>query len=338
MFADILPRLLERRDLSEAEAEAVFEEVMEGRLSPVQIAALLVALRTKGETVAEITGAARAMRARATRVELDGVEAVDTCGTGGDGSHTFNISTTAAFVVAGAGLPVAKHGNRGVSSRCGSADVLAALGVNLELPPERMAACVREVGLGFLFAPLLHRAMRHAAPVRGELKVRTIFNLLGPLTNPAGVPFQVMGVFSGRWVEPVGQVLARLGCRHAFVVHGEDGLDEATVAGKTYYAEVVGGEVRPGVLTPEAVGLPRHPASALVGGDPEANAEICRRVLAGEAGPHRDVVLLNAALALVAGERAATLEEGVAQAAEAIDSGRAASVLERLVAFTREAG
>ncbi len=335
MFEDLFPRLLERRDLTADEAETLFTEVMDGLLSPVQIAALLVALRTKGENVAEITGAARAVRAHATRVAIGEIEAVDTCGTGGDGSHTFNISTTAAFVVAGAGLPVAKHGNRGVSSRCGSADVLAALGVNLDISPEQMAACVREVGLGFLFAPLLHQAMRHAGPVRAELKTRTIFNLLGPLTNPAGVPFQVMGVFSGRWVEPVGRVLAQLGCRHAFVVHGEDGLDEATVSGKTYYAEVRGGEVHPGVLTPESVGLSSHPASTLVGGSPEENAEITRRVLAGESGPHRDVVLLNAALALVAGERAAGLEEGVARAAESIDRGAATAVLERLVSFTQ---
>ncbi len=335
MFEEVLPRLLERRDLSAAEAEAVFTEVMEGALTPVQIAALLVALRTKGENVAEITGAARAMRAHATRVEIGDLAAVDTCGTGGDGAHTFNISTTAAFVVAGAGLPVAKHGNKGVSSKCGSADVLAALGVNLDLQPEQMAACVKEVGLGFLFAPLLHKAMRFAGPVRAELAARTIFNLLGPLTNPAGVPFQVVGVFSGRWVEPVGRVLAELGCEHAFVVHGEDGLDEATVNGKTYFAEVKGGEVRPGVITPEAVGLSTHAASALVGGGPEENAEITRRVLAGEAGPHRDVVVLNAALALVAGERAESVEAGVAQAAEAIDSGAAAQVLERLIAFTQ---
>jgi len=335
MFEEVLPRLLERRDLTAAEAEAVFTEVMDGALTAVQIAALLVALRAKGENVAEITGAARAMRAHATRVEIGDIDAVDTCGTGGDGAHTFNISTTAAFVVAGAGLPVAKHGNKGVSSKCGSADVLTALGVNLDLAPEQMAACVREVGLGFLFAPLLHKAMRFAGPVRAELKARTIFNLLGPLTNPAGVGFQVMGVFSGRWVEPVGRVLAELGCRHAFVVHGEDGLDEATVSGKTYYAEVKGREVRPGVITPEAVGLATHAAATLVGGGPAENAEITRRVLAGEPGPHRDVVLLNAALALVAGERAETIEAGIGRAAEAIDTGAAAQVLERLVAFSQ---
>ncbi|NCO58614.1 MAG: anthranilate phosphoribosyltransferase [Nitrospirae bacterium CG18_big_fil_WC_8_21_14_2_50_70_55] len=335
MFQEILPRLLDRRDLTVAEAEAVFTEVMDGALTPVQIGALLVALRTKGETVAEITGAARAMRGHATRVELGDCVAVDTCGTGGDGAHTFNISTTAAFVVAGAGLPVAKHGNKGVSSKCGSADLLTALGVRLDLTPERMAACVREVGLGFLFAPLLHQAMRYAGPVRAELKTRTIFNLLGPLTNPAGVPFQVVGVFAGRWVEPVGRVLAELGCRHAFVVHGDDGLDEATVTGKTYYAEVKGGTVHPGVITPEAVGLASHPASTLVGGDPAANAAITRQVLAGAVGAQRDVVLLNAALALVAGGRAATITAGIAQAAAAIDSGAAATVLERLVAFTQ---
>jgi anthranilate phosphoribosyltransferase len=334
MFEEILPRLLQRRDLTAAEAEAIFLEVMAGALSPVQIAALLVALRTKGENVDEITGAARAMRRHALTVDLDGLAAVDTCGTGGDRSHTFNISTTAAFVVAGAGLPVAKHGNKGVSSKCGSADVLQALGVNLDLTPERMAACVREVGLGFLFAPLLHTAMRHAAPVRAELRTRTIFNLLGPLTNPARVPFQVIGVFDGTWVEPVGRVLSHLGCRHAFVVHGGDGIDEATLTDRTYFAEVVGGRVSPGVITPEAVGLPRYRPEDLKGGEPTENAAILREVLTGEHGPHRDVVLLNAALALVAGEQAGDIKEGIGQATESIDSGRAATVLERLVEFT----
>jgi len=334
MFEEILPRLLQRRDLSAGEAEAVFLEVMGGQLSPVQIAALLVALRTKGETVDEITGAARAMRSNALQVELDGLEAVDTCGTGGDRSHTFNISTTAAFVVAGAGLPVAKHGNKGVSSKCGSADVLQALGVNLDLTPEQMATCVREVGLGFLFAPLLHKAMKHAAPVRAELRTRTIFNLLGPLTNPARVPYQVIGVFDGGWVEPVGRVLAHLGCRHAFVVHGGDGIDEATLTDRTYVAEVANGQVAARVLTPEGVGLPRYRPEDLKGGEPAENAAILRAVLAGERGPHRDVVLLNAALALVAGERAADIPTGIAQAAESIDSDRAITVLERLVEFT----
>jgi anthranilate phosphoribosyltransferase len=332
-----IARLAERRDLSEAEMGAVIEHVLAGEVPPALLGALLVGLRVKGETVDELTGAARALRAHA--VEIPGVppDAVDTCGTGGDGGSTLNVSTAAALVVAGAGVPVAKHGNRAVSGAVGGADVLEALGVGIELPPAALGACLREVGFAFLFAPALQPALRHAALVRRELGVRTIFNLLGPLASPARVRRQVVGVFERRWVEPVAEVLARLGCERAWVVHGAGGLDELSLAGESWVAEVGGGAVRTRTVRAAEAGLAQAPVDALRVASAEESAARIRGVLGGERGPGRDVVCLNAAAALVVAGAAPDLAGGAARAAAALDSGAAARVLDRLVAFTRSA-
>jgi anthranilate phosphoribosyltransferase len=311
-------------------------EIADGGATPAQVGAFLAALRLKGETVDEITGAAEVMRARADRVRVEHPIFVDTCGTGGDGQHTFNISTAAALVVAGAGLPVAKHGNRSVSSRCGSADVLAELGVDVEAPKEVVERCIREVGIGFLFAPRLHPAFKAVAGIRRELGVRTVFNLLGPLANPAGARRQVMGVYEARWVPVIAGVLAALGAEHAFVVHGE-GLDEIAVTGMTHVCEVKGGSVERFSMVPEDIGLGRWERAAIAGGDPPENARILREVLAGRKGAPRDAVLANAAAALVAGDAAPDLRTGVGLAAASIDRGAAAEKLSRLVAVSRGA-
>jgi anthranilate phosphoribosyltransferase len=322
--------------LSRQEAETAMEEILSGRAGEDSIVALLAALRTKGETVEELVGFARAMRRHATPIFSDASRPdellVDTCGTGGDASGTFNISTTAAFVAAGAGARVAKHGNRSISSKCGSADVLEALGISLDVSPERVGAAINEIGIGFLFAPALHTAMRHAMPARRRLG-RTVFNLLGPLTNPAGARAQVAGVFSAEVVEKVANVLAELGVERAFVVHG-GGLDEISLAGETKVGEVRGGAVRVYEVTPEDFGLDRAPISAISGGDAAHNAELLRAILAGEPGPRRDIVIANAAAALVAAGRAADFLEGARLAAESIDSGAAPKKLDALVAFT----
>jgi len=331
---EFILKLLEREDLSEAEAERAMDIIMSGEATPAQIGAFMTALRMKGETIAEITGCARAMRRKATPVRAQQPLLVDTCGTGGDGAGTFNISTTVAFVVAGAGLPVAKHGNRSVSSSSGSADVLEALGVNINLGPEDIARCIDEVGIGFLFAPALHGAMRHAAGPRRELGVRTIFNLLGPLTNPAGAAAQVLGVFAAGLTEPMAAALGRLGSRRAFVVYGLDGLDEISISGPTRVSELGPGGVRTYQIEPEQFGIARAPREAIRGGRARENAAITLEVLRGERGPRRDVVLINAAAALVAGGMAADIEEGLARARESIDSGRAMEKLERLRRFT----
>lgn len=326
--------LLEGRNLTQPEAEAVMEQIMAGRATPAQIGGFLIALRLKGETADEVTGLARAMRRNAVSVHSRQPLLVDTCGTGGDGVGTFNISTTTAFVVAGAGLAVAKHGNRSVSSRCGSADVLQALGVNLELSPEEVATCIDEVGIGFLYAPLLHPAMRHAIGPRREMGVRTVFNLLGPLTNPAGAQVQVVGVYDANLTEMMAQALGSLGCKAAFVVHGADGLDELSTTGLNRVSQLRDGQVHTFTLDPLELGLPRATLSDLKGGDGEENAAILRAVLAGRPGPQRDVVLLNAASVLVAGGVAVNLGEGVSMAAQSIDSGAAMDKLEALIAFT----
>ena len=322
--------------LSRQEAETAMEEILSGRAGEDSIVALLAALRTKGETVEELVGFARAMRRHATPIFSDASRPdellVDTCGTGGDASGTFNISTTAAFVAAGAGVRVAKHGNRSISSKCGSADVLEALGISLDVSPERVGEAIREIGIGFLFAPALHTAMRHAMPARRRLG-RTAFNLLGPLTNPAGARAQVAGVFSAEVVEKVASVLAELGVDRAFVVHG-GGLDEISLAGETKVGEVRGGAVRVYEVTPEDFGLGRAPISAISGGDAAHNAELLRAILAGEPGPRRDIVIANAAAALVAAGRAVDFLEGARFAAESIDSGAARRKLEALIAFT----
>ncbi len=333
MIQQAVAKLIERQDLTRAEMVQVMDEIAEGAATPAQAGALLVALRLKGETVDEITGAAEVMRARVDRVRVDREVFVDTCGTGGDGRHTFNISTAAAFAVAGAGVCVAKHGNRAVSSKAGSADVLAALGVNVDAAKDVAERAIAEIGIGFLFAPRLHPAFKAVAGIRRELGVRTIFNLLGPLANPAGARHQVMGVYEARWVPVLGGVLAALGARHAFVVHGE-GLDEITVTGMTHVCEVKEGRVERYSMLPEDLGLPRHELSALAGGDAVENARILRDVLDGQKGAPRDAVLANAAAALVAAGAARDLRHGVQVAAQSIDRGAAREKLHQLAALT----
>jgi anthranilate phosphoribosyltransferase len=329
MIAQAIAKLVDRHDLTRAETVAVMNEIADGGATPAQVGAFLAALRIKGETVDEIAGAAEVMRARADRVHVGRDVFVDTCGTGGDGSNTFNISTTSAFVVAGAGVCVAKHGNRSVSSRCGSADVLAALGVNVDATKETVERSIAECGIGFLFAPKLHPAFKAVAGIRRELGIRSVFNLLGPLANPAGARRQVMGVYEPRWVPVLGGVLAALGAEHAFVVHGE-GLDEIAVTGMTHVAEVKDGAVDRYAMLPEDLGLKRWDRSEIAGGDAERNAAILRDVLGGQQGAPRDAALANAAAALVAAEAARDLREGVRLAAESIDRGAAQDKLERL--------
>jgi anthranilate phosphoribosyltransferase len=316
--------------LSQEEAAEAFDLVMSGAATQAQIGALVIGLRVRGETVDEIAGAARAMRAKVLTVRAP-EGAIDTCGTGGDGKGTFNISTCAAFVVAGAGVPVAKHGNRAISSRSGSADVLKELGVNIEASTETISRCIAECGLGFMFAPAHHAAMRHVAQVRSELGTRTIFNLLGPLANPAGAKYQVVGVFGKEWVEPIAQVLALLGTIRAWVVHGSDGLDELTTTGISDVAVVDAGQVSTFRISPRNAGLPDARPEDLTGGNAVENAAHIRAVLGGLKGPLRDIVLLNAAAALLVAGKANTLREGVALASESIDSGKALAVLEALV-------
>ena len=332
------------QSLSREEAREVMGEILHGKCSDAQIAALLVGLHMKGETVEEIVGFAEAIRAAATplspddtALDVSGTERealVDTCGTGGDASGTFNISTATALTVAGAGVHVAKHGNRGISSKCGSADVVEALGVNLNLLPARMAECLREVGIAFLFAPAMHSAMKYVQPARRELRLRTVFNLLGPLTNPAKASAQVVGVYDAGLVEKLAQALNMLGLQRALVVHGEDGLDEITITGPTRIGEVRDGWVKVYEVTPEQFGLKRAPITEISGGDVKENAEIIRRILGGERSARRDVVLLNAAAALVAAGHANSIEEAMPRAAKSIDSGEAKQKLEKLVEFT----
>lgn len=328
-----LERWLAREDLSGPEVEHLFGQLMDGALDEAMKAGLLVALSAKGEAPHEIAGAARAMRARVRRVEHGREGVVDTCGTGGDGKGTFNVSTAAAVVAAAAGAPVAKHGNRAVSSRSGSADLLAALGVEVEVEPEQAARLLEQVGLAFLFAPRLHPAMREVMPVRRALGVRTVFNLLGPLTNPAGAERQLLGVFSRARVLPVAQVLAELGCRHALVVHGSDGLDELTTTGPTFVAEVRGTRVETYDVAPEEVGLVRVRLEAIAGGSPEENARVAERLFAGAAGPIADIVALNAGAALFVAGLAPDLAAAVERAREALGSGAAAAKLEELRSF-----
>lgn len=330
MIKDAVSKVARGEDLTEEEMVSVMKEVMSGGASPAQIGAFITALRMKGETVAEITGAARVMREKATKIEVSDDLVVDTCGTGGDESMTFNISTAAAFVVAGCGITVAKHGNKSVSSKSGSADVLRALGVNIEAEVSNVEECLKEVGIGFLFAPLLHGAMKYAAPVRREIGIRTIFNILGPLTNPAGARYQVLGVYDPILTDLLGKVLANLGSTHAFIVHGEDGLDEITLTDETRVTELKDGEIKTYHLKPEDFGVQRCNAAELKGGGPDENAKIILEVLSGKDGPKRDVVLLNSSAAIVATGKARSLEEGVAIARGSIDSGEALKKLEAL--------
>lgn len=322
--------------LSEAEAERAFDILMSGDATPAQMGGFLMALRVRGETVEEITGAARAMRAKALQLHAP-AGAIDTCGTGGDGSGTFNISTAAAIVVAGCGVPVAKHGNRAASSRSGSADVLAALGVNIEADMALVQRSLEEIGLGFLMAPRHHGAMRNVGPTRVELGTRTIFNLLGPLSNPAGAKRQLLGVFDRRWLEPLALVLGRLGSERAWVVHGSDGLDELTITGPSQVAELRDGSVSTFAIRPADAGLAEGAPQALQGSDPATNAAAITALLRGAPGPFRDIVVLNSAAALVVAGKASDLLAGAALAQRAIDDGKARTVLERLVAMTNTA-
>ncbi len=346
IIAETVRALVDRKDLTRIEAAAAMEAIMSGAATNAQIAAFLTALRMKGETVEELIGFAQVMRQKAVKVRTRAILVVgatgtdremliDTAGTGGDASGTFNVSTATAFVVAGAGLKVAKHGNRSVSSLCGSADVVETLGINIELSAAKVARCVDEVGIGFLYAPLLHTAMKHVMAARREMGIRTVFNMLGPLTNPAGANAQVIGVYSGALTEPLARVLAELGTLRALVVHGDDGLDEISNTGSSHICEVHEGVVRSSTVRPEDFGLPRASIQDLRGGDRKENAEIIRLVLAGEAGPRRDIVLMNAAAALVVGGKARDFKEGVALSAQSIDSGAAAASLAGLIALSQ---
>jgi anthranilate phosphoribosyltransferase len=331
-FKPLLARLADGATLTEDDAEAFFAACLRGEPTPAQVAAALTAMRLRGETVGEIAAGARAMRRAASMLEVP-YPTIDVCGTGGDGQHTLNISTAVGFVAAGGGLKVAKHGNRALSSKSGAADVLAALGVNIDPTREQQREALDEAGIAFLFAPAHHGAMKHVGPVRAELGFRTVFNLLGPLANPAGAKRQVVGVFSSRWIEPMARVLGALGGERAWVVHGA-GMDELTTTGETEVAELKDGQVRLFTISPEAVGLPRATIDDLRGGDPAFNAAALIRLLEGAAGPYRDMVLLNAAAAFLVAEKVETLREGIALGADVIDDGRAKAALQALVAAT----
>lgn len=335
MFATLLEKLAERHDLSVEDAEAAMAEVMEGRATAAQIAGLLLALRLKGERPAELVGFARTMRAHAVTLSAPAGPVFDTCGTGGDGTGTFNISSVVALVLAGCGVAVAKHGNRSVSSRCGSADLYEALGVDVLASPERVEGCLRTAGIAFFFAPTFHPSMKHAAPARRELGVRTAFNLLGPLTNPAGAMRQLVGVPRPEMTELMARALAMLGSERAWVVHGADGLDEISTCGYTKVSESRGGMLKTFYLHPADFGLQKTGLDALAGGDAAANAGIARFVLGGGRGPARDVVVLNAGAALLVAGRCASIRDGMDHAARALDSGRAARALDRMAAASR---
>ena len=340
-----ISKVVEGQHLDRSEAESLMDEIMNGKATDAQIASFLTALRMKGETVDELIGFAKAVRAKASPIRPRFPEAsagtgreviVDTCGTGGDAKGTFNISTAVAFVVAGAGVRVAKHGNRSVSSVCGSADVIEALGISLDLTADAIAQCIEEAGIGFLYAPFLHGAMRYVVHARREMKIRTVFNLLGPICNPAQANAQVLGVYNENLTEIMAQVLCELGTDRAFVVHGSDGLDEITVCGESKISEVRNGEVHTYYVTPEDFGIERAPISEILGGDAMRNAEIIRDILSGGGDTKRDIVLLNAAAGLVAGSKAENLPEGMQLARESIDSGKAADCLQKLIKVTQE--
>ena len=334
MIREIIDILVDGKSMNMEQASNVMDEIMEGRTTPGQLGAFLIALRLKGETPEEIAAMASVMARKSLRIELD-EPIVDTCGTGGDGTGTFNISTVSAFVAAGAGLKVAKHGSRAYSSNSGSADVIEALGINLEAGPHAVKQCIQEVGIGFLFAPTFHPAMRHAVPVRREIGIRTIFNMLGPLTNPTGAKHQLLGVADQSHGEKMIQVLRLLGSQHSLVVHGEDGLDEMTLGAKTRVWELCGNAVKSYTISPSDFGLPSVPLQQLSGGSPEDNAFLLRRILMGEKGPHRDIVLLNTAGVLMVGGKTQDLEDGLTMAAEAIDNGEALLKLEALIELSQ---
>ena len=332
----ILAKLPDGIDLTEKEAEEAMREIMHGNATEAQIAAYLMGLRMKGETIEEITGSVRAMRDLAVRVPVSDPQVVDTCGTGGDKRQTFNISTAAAFVVAGAGITVAKHGNRSVSSRSGSADVLSALGVNIDLPPQQVGDCINEVGIGFLFAPLYHGAMKHCAKPRAEMGIRTLMNILGPLANPAGATIQVLGVYDAMLTDKLAQVLIRLGTQHCFVLHGMDGLDEISLTSPTTIAEGKKGRVASYAVRPEDFGLKPVSSKELLGGTPQENANIILNILRGGGGPKRDIVLMNAAPAFVACQKAISLKAAFDEAGRILDSGAPYEKLEKLILYTKD--
>lgn len=349
MIKEAIAKAIRREDLTQGEMEQAMEEIMTGQATPAQIGAFLTALRMKGETVDEIAGAARVMRAKATRIDVSNhllnidrdeinVEdetVLDTCGTGGDGTNTFNISTATALVAAGAGVRVAKHGNRAVSSVCGSADVLECLGVRLDIPPDAVASCIRDLGIGFLYAPLFHGAMKHAAAPRRELGIRTIFNLLGPLTNPAGATVQILGVYDQALTDKMARVLGKLGSREAFVVCGEGTFDEISICGPTRVSHLKDGVVKSFEVVPEDFGFTRSPAEAIRGGDARENARIIRQLLDGERGPRRDIVLMNAAAAFMVAGLDGNLKAGIERAAGSIDAGHAREKLNALIQYTQ---
>jgi len=330
MIRKALKKVTDGKDLPESEMEEVMSQIMNGEVEPALLGAFLTGLRMKGESTQEIAGAAKVMREKAEKVLVSAEKVLDTCGTGGDGADTFNISTASAFVAAGAGITVAKHGNKAVSSRSGSADVLAKLGVNVQASKATVEKCIQEVGIGFLFAPLLHPAMKNAVAVRKALGIRTIFNVLGPLTNPAGAQYQVIGVYDPRWLVPFAEVLKDLGSKRAFIVHGYDGLDEIALTSKSHVAELSDGQISTYDIEPERFGLEKCHLEDLKGGDPDTNAQLIRRLLDGEKGPKRNVVLLNAA-AGIAAVKGLSLEEGLKEAEKSIDSGSAKKKLELLV-------
>ena len=332
-FKSIIGKVATGATLSRDESASAFDAMMSGEATPSQMGALLMGLRVRGETVDEITGAVAAMRDKMLTVTAP-ADAVDVVGTGGDGSGSVNVSTCASFIVAGCGVTVAKHGNRALSSRSGAADVLASLGVKIDITPEQVGRCIADAGIGFMFAPTHHPAMKNVGPTRVELATRTIFNLLGPLSNPAGVKRQMVGVFSRQWVQPLAQVLKNLGSESAWVVHGSDGLDEITISGPTFVAALEGGEIKTFEITPEEAGLTRAAPESLKGGDANANAAALKAVLLGTPGPYRDVALLNAAAALIIAGRASNLKDAVALGAQSIDSGAAAARLSKLIAVS----
>ena len=344
-ITEAIKKTVDRTSLTVEEAEAVLEQIMNGEATDAQIASLLTALRMKGETADELTGFARVMRRKAASVRprslvsaaMGGTERealIDTCGTGGDVSGSFNVSTATAFVVAGCGVRVAKHGNRSVSSRCGSADVVEALGVKIELPADRIARSIDEVGIGFLHAPLLHEAMKYVAPARKQMGIRTVFNMLGPLTNPAGANAQVIGVYAAHLTELLAEVLGALGTKRALVVHGADGLDEISITGESKITELRDGEITTYTVRPEDYGIARAALKDIQGGDKEENARIILDLLGGQPGPRRDIVLMNAAAALIASNKVEGFQEGIAAALESISSGKAMAKLQRLIEFT----
>ena len=334
MIKTAIEKVVDGENLTEVEMPGTMNQIMGGDATPAQIGSFITALRVKGETIDEITGAVRVMRQKATKIKTKHGLVVDTWGTGGDGSQTFNVSTTVAFVVAGAGVPVAKHGNRAISSRSGSADVLKALGVNIEISPEMVGGCIDEIGIGFLFAPVLHGAMKHAIGPRREVGIRTVFNILGPLTNPAGAKAQVIGVYDSNLTEPIANVLKNLGCQSAFVVHGDDGLDEITTTTTTQVSQLAYGNVINYIIDPTEFGIANADPSELIGGTPETNADITYSVLNVATGPKRDITLINSAAAIVAGGKSSNIQSGLEIASAAIDSGKALEKLNALVEVT----